>query len=1092
MVVKRLVGSGSFDDVLKASKTETGRYSKVAVERIVLKFLKTAKMYKGVFQNVWLWRDSPYANAARSPISMVAQGHDRTKTAVLCHFGNLGLGKVAGFLKAAETERFDSTMVIHVDGKISARAHNMLKDASAAILSHKRLGEFGVDWNFGAPSRPKTLWKRQSEAVGVVAMGLAHAKKGKVVMPPGTGKTLVSLKVAERIVGRGKTVLVVASSFIQMLQTMREWSDNSDTAMHIVAACSKEFIDKGESITDSYIPATSDSERLASRCSHQPKDAMVAVFTTHNAVSKIVAGSGIKFDLAIYDDAHLLVDSKGESRTTLGKHEQDRCIYMTSTPQIPDPYRIRTGRNALLLDDQTCGKELYRLDFDDAVKEGMIADFRIKVVVISDKASRLFRRTPKGMAIKDRYVGIVAWQAFLHPGQKRPAIQKMLALTSSARRAAEWSKYFGPLCERTMGPIPGQIKTRHITRGGRESEDLKWWEDATDANVCRILFAHKLSNYEMPGVLFIDAFGSAIEATRYLGHVVRRQNDSKKEHGHLLIPVVLPAGESVSDPSDRTLRTAWTAFAAALAHHPGLRRELAALELEHAPKFQINTNGSVSISIGEKISVDMIATPYELKRADPARLARQIRKKFVTNSGGTGHYKAYLEKLVDAAQVLEQRMISRVANSPLLTSKIEPLIKALKSQINNSITRDQTVRVMAQHMMFVRLLGVLYDTKFVERDPVARVIQGVVADTRLAQDMWTHQDVYQDMHYELRYINTGERCRNFIRQAYNAYNSRTTSSRTKRVFDTPTEVMDFIIQSVQHILTEEFDSDLGDRSVKVLNPFSGSGGFVAQLLEILSVDSIYGKYGNEIYASDMALPAYYTTSACAEITRQMISGAQQYVPFEGTVYADTFGTVDSSDHLLKDASQRAIRQHTDNVRVIVGDPPDTLASDTRARSAGHPELEARIAKTYVASARRTGHSDSTMNSKNPYIKAQRWATDRLRGAGVIGFVVPAMYMVKDAKAGIRASMLEEFTDVWCLDICQRGVFANKDDRIRDVAIVIMVRNPKKTTHTVHYASMGKRYKGKDKMDQLKKWESIAGIKVWRKVRVNSRHWWASP
>lgn len=1057
----------------------------------MLRFLKTAKLYKGVFQNVWLWRDSPYANAAKNPISMIAQGHDQTKTAILCHFGNLGLGKVVGFLNAAETEKFDSTMVVHVDGKISARAYNMLKEAATVILSHKQLDGFDVDWNLGTPYRSKTLWGKQNEAVGMIAMGLAHSKKGKVVMPPGTGKTLVSLKVAERVAGGGKTVLVAASSFSVMLETLREWSDNADTTMHIVAACSKEFIGKNESITNSYVPATSDSERLASKCSHQPNDAMVAVFTTHNAIKKIIKESGIKFDLAIYDDAHLLVDGKGESRAVLGKHEPDRHIYMTSTPQIPDSYRIRTGRNVLFLDEQTYGKELYRLDFDDAVKEGMIADFKIKVVVITNKASRLFRGTPKGMPIKDKRVGVAAWQAFLHPDENRPAIQKVLALTSSARRAAEWSRWFGPLCERTMGSMPGQIKTRHVTKGDGEYGGAKWLADTTDPNVCRILFAQKLSNYEMSGVMFLDTFRSVIEATRYVGNIVRRQKDIKKEYGNLIIPVVLPAGESISEPSDHTLRTVWTAFAATLAHHPGLRRELAALELEHAPKFQIGTNGSISISIGERISVDVITTPYELKRADPAKVARQIREKFVTNSGGVGHYKAYLEKLVDMAQVLEQRMITRVANSPLLTSKIEPLVRALKIQINDSITQEQTVRIMAQHMMFVRLLGVLYDTRFVERDPVARAIQGVVADTGLAQDMWTHQDAYQDMHYELCYINTGERRRNFIRQAYNTYNSRRTSGKTRRVFDTPVEVVDFIIRSVQHILIEEFNLDLGDRSVKVLNPFAGSGGFVTRLLEILSVDSLYSKYGNEVYASDMALPAYYTTVACAEITRQMTSGVQQYVPFEGTVYTDTFGIVGASDHLLKDAAQKAMHQHADNIRVIVGDPPDTPASAAHpGRMVGHPELEARIVKTYVASARHTGHSGSTMNRKNPYIKAQRWATDRLRGVGVIGFVVPATYVVKDSKAGIRASMLAEFTDVWCLDICQRGAFANKDNRARDIAIVIMVRNPKKTTHTIHYTSMGKRYRGKDKMVQLKEWESIAGIRVWRKVRANSRHRWA--
>ena len=1081
MVGKRIAGTQSFDDTLKAAKTQTGRYSKIAVERLVLRFLKTSKIYKGVFQDVALWRDSPYTNTTKSPINMVGQGHDWTKTAILCHFGNLSLGKVTKFLSAAQAEKFDDTLVIHADGKISARAHKMLKDASATILSHKQLDEFEIDWGSGTPFRPKMLRKYQSESVGVVAMGLARSKKGKVVMPPGTGKTLVSLKVAERLAGLGKTVLVAAPTFGDMLQTIREWSDNSDTFMHIIIACSEESVGKGESITDSYVPVTSDFKRLASKCSRKPGDAMVVVFATHDVLADIVAASGVRFDLAIYDDAHLLTDIKGH--TTHGKDAPNKSIYMTATPQIPDSYHIRTGRNALLLDDKTYGNELYRLDFDDAVKEKVVADFKIRIVMITESTARSVGGLR--MPIKERSVGVAAWRALQYSGQKRPAIQKMLALTKSSRRAAEWDKQFGPLGERITGSTPGSIKTRHTPKGDAESEDIQWLEGVVGPSAYRILFAQKASDCEIPGVLFLDPFSSVVEATRYVGNTIRKHNHAKKEYGYLIVPVSLSANETLARLSDQTLRKVWVVLAAALAHHPGLRRDLAAAELDGAPKFQINANGSLDISIGDRITVEVMAKPRELKRADPAKMARNITERFVTNSGSVGHYKAYLEKVVETTKVLERRMTSRVANSPYLSSKIEPLVCALKSQINGSITQKEVVRIMVQHMVFARLLGVIYDTKFVEHDPVARVIQSVVSDTGLAQDMWTHQDVYQNMDDDLRYINTCERRRNLIKQAYNAYRA---FGKTKPVYDTPTEVVDFIIRSVQHILSEEFNVDIGDRSTKILNPFAGSGGFVTRLLEIISADSLYGKYGNEVYASDMALPAYYTTTACAGITHQMTSGIQRYVSFEGAVYTDAFGSVGTANHLLKDAAQRAMIQHVDNVRVILGDPPASISHPDIV--ADHLELEARIAKTYVASARRTGHSGSTINKKNPYIKAQRWATDRLRGAGVIGFVVPATYLIKDSKAGIRASMSDEFTDIWCLDMCQRGVFANKNSTIQDIGIVIMVRNPKKSTHTIHYTEMGKRYAGKDKTAVLKKLGSISGIKVWRKVNINSRHRWA--
>lgn len=1075
----------SFEDVLQASKTQTGRYSKTAVEKVMLKFLKTAKLYRGVFENVWLWRNSPYANATKSPISMVGQGHDLTKTAILCHFGNLGLGKVVGFLDAVRAEKFDHIMIMHADGKISARAYRLLKEATAVVLSHKELDEFDIGRGFGMPPKVKALRKSQSDAVGKIAMGLAHSNKGKVVMPPGTGKTLVSLKVAERVVGKNKTILVAASSFKSMLQAMREWSDNSDISMHVLAAHSKEGVRKDVMVSESYIPLTHDSKMLA-KCSHRHQDAMVVIFTTHDMVEDIITASGIRFDLAIYYDAHLLVVGKGKDQAPAGKPDSHRYIYMTSTPQIPDSYRIRSGRNALLLDDQTYGKELYRLGFDDAVKEGVVADFRIRIVIVSNRASKLFGGTKKGMSVKDKLVGVASWQALLQPDKKLPVTQKILALTRSTSQASKWNRWFGPMGKHVMKSIPSQITTRCAVKNDAE---LGWFADTIKPNVYRILFSQKVPDIEMPGVLFLDTLGSTIEASRCMENVIRKQSDTKKETGYLLVPVVLPAGESISKPSDYALRSVWTVLAAVVAHHPGFQREAAVFDLERTPKFQSGANSSLVIPVGDRVSVEVLATPYELKRAGPAEIARYIRRRVVTNTGGAGYYKAYLEKVVETALVLEDRMIARVANSPLLISKVEPLIKALKVQIGGSITQAQAVRIMVQHILFAKLLHILHDTRFVERDPVARIIQEVVTDTGMVQDMWIHQEIYQDMNQTLRYIKTAEQRRGLIKLAYHIYNDRKSSGKTRQISDTPEEIIDFIIRSVQHILFEEFNSDLGDSSVRVLNPFAGSGGFVDRLLEIMSDDSLYGKYGDEIYASDMALPAYYTTAACAEITHQMTSGTQQNIPFEGTTYTDVFRTVDTTNHILTDATRRVRRQHADNVRVIIGDPPGVLLPESELGEMSHSELEARIVDTYVASARHTGHSASTINRKNPYIKAQRWATDRLRGMGVIGFVVPAMYITKDAKAGMRASMLVEFTDMWCLDICQRGEFASKDDQLQDVVIVIMVRNPRKSTHTVRYAGIGKRYVGKDKRNLLRNWQSIKGIKAWRKVRVSSRHRW---
>ena len=80
--------------------------------------------------------------------------------------------------------------------------------------------------------------------------------------------------------------------------------------------------------------------------------------------------------------------------------------------------------------------------------------------------------------------------------------------------------------------------------------------------------------------------------------------------------------------------------------------------------------------------------------------------------------------------------------------------------------------------------------------------------------------------------------------------------------------------------------------------------------------------------------------------------------------------------------------------------------------------------------------------------------------------MPAEYITKDSKAGLRACLREEFTDVWCLDL--RGGPSSRDDPLRDMMVLISVRNPRKAGHSVHYARISRRYSGRDKLDQIKK------------------------
>ena len=1080
MARKKPSGPLALEAALEATKTPSGKFGKAAVERLVLRFLKTAKLYRSVFRDVRLWRDSPRGDT-KSPVSMVAEGYDGSTTAILCHTGDLGRSRAAGFLEAAASGGFGSAMLVHLNGKIAGSARRILEDASVPILSRRRLESLHADWSFTAIPKTAVRPNRLAGAVDAVSRGLAHADQGIVVMPPGTGSALVALGTAERMVGAGGTVLVVAPSLASMTRTMREWADAATIPLNMVAVYSAMHAGRGESASEPDVPAITDSEGLAAGDTSRPADAMRVVFSTYGSASGMVSGARGKFDLAIYGDAHT-TSTNWPRRVPLPEVDAVKRIYATSTPRMSDPRS--SGRAAHIMDEETYGMELYRLELGDAVREDKAADFIIKVVLVSGKAAKaLYRRSAGNIPAADRAAVAAAWQAILNPGGGRPPLRNIIGVARSTRRAGEWATRLDRLAKYAGGPLPARADTRQAS--GYTGEDAEWLDGPSDgAGTCRVLFTQNPPvGKPVECVLFADT-PSAADAERCVDGVVRQRRGTRKERGYLLVPVAL-ANVPATEPPDDALNAAWVVLAAAGAHDGDLQRELAALELEETPDVRMGAAGSITIQVGSRIEVDVVVAPGEVDAAGARRLARHIRQMFAERAGGTGHYEEYAGRLAGMAVGLERQVAQRVAASPLLSERLEPLVKSLKHLVSGSITQESAARTVAQHMVFGGLLDAFHNGEFTRRNPVARAIQDRIAVLGFDRDMRLPQDAHDSMRTELRHVNTAERRRNFVHLTYDAYRHL---SKPKRGIQLPVEIVDFMIRSIQTILDEEFGASLDDRATKVLDPFAGSGMFVSGLLEAASPDSMHGKYEGEIYANECSLAAYYITTARAELTRQMLGG-RVYVPFVGASYTDTFVPGDrNGGPLLGDAAGLTARQYADNVRVVIGHPPSSPAHGMDS----HPELETRIRDTYVKAARRTGHSASTIDAKNPYVKAQRWATDRLRGSGVVVFVVPAEYIIKDSKAGLRASLREEFTDVWCYDLRGGGGKSAVDDATRNIIVAIMVRNPKKTTHSVHYAKISKRYSGRDKLDHIKKAGSVGGVTGWRTIPEGKLHRWVRP
>ena len=289
---------------------------------------------------------------------------------------------------------------------------------------------------------------------------------------------------------------------------------------------------------------------------------------------------------------------------------------------------------------------------------------------------------------------------------------------------------------------------------------------------------------------------------------------------------------------------------------------------------------------------------------------------------------------------------------------------------------------------------------------------------------------------------------------------------------TPNEVVDFIIRGTDWLLQKHFGKTLADNNVNILDPATGTGTFITNLISHLPVDRLEYKYLNEIYANEVEILPYYIANLNIEYTYKERMG--RYLEFPNLCFVDTLDNME-----WKGASGAAVprqtalnlggvseenwirvqEQNERSISVIMGNPPyNANQSDWNDFNPNrqYPEIDQRIRDTYVAmsGAHKTKQYDM-------YKRFVRWASDRLADDGIVGFVTNRAYLDGRQDDGFRRITADEFTDVYVLDL---GSDVRRNPKISGtthnifgiqtgVAIAFFVRQKSKLGKcNIHYAS----------------------------------------
>ena len=342
--------------------------------------------------------------------------------------------------------------------------------------------------------------------------------------------------------------------------------------------------------------------------------------------------------------------------------------------------------------------------------------------------------------------------------------------------------------------------------------------------------------------------------------------------------------------------------------------------------------------------------------------------------------------------------------------------------LQHILTKDIFLRVFAEEQFhrendIAQQLDRLEQSFFVgdlRRESISRLLTYYGAIARAAGDIADYAEKQQFL-------------KNIYEDFYKAYNPAA-ADRLGVVY-TPNEVVDFMIRGADHLLRKHFGRRLADDNVQILDPATGTGTFITNLIKFLPDDRLEHKYLNEIHANEVAILPYYIANLNIEYSYKERTG--RYLRYPNLCFVDTLDNMDWEGQgatgggvtrqssfnlggLSTDNWVRVQSQNEERISVIIGNPPynaNQQNENENNKNREYPEIDRRIKDSYVkeSTAQKTKQYDM-------YKRFIRWASDRLTDDGIIAFVSNRSYLDARQDDGFRRIAVNEFSDIYVLDL----------------------------------------------------------------------------
>lgn len=1139
-------------------------------ERLMQAYLKTDPLYADMLQTVWLWNDFPYKSDFGGKdvgIDLVAQTESGDYWAIQCKcFADdsyIDKPAVDSFLATSsrtfdDGKTFAQRLWISTTNRWNSEAEKTIRNQNPPVsrLSLTELENAPVDWTelengiCGAKALKAKypLKPHQTEALQACHEHFKTADRGRLIMACGTGKTFTSLKIAETEAQNGR-VLFLVPSIALLGQTLREWTAQAAEKINPVCVCSDAEITRDSqkneedgalsSIVDLALPASTNVRNIVKQLRYaETQSGMTVVFSTYQSVDIVAEAQqqvGFEFDLIICDEAHrttgAILTGKTESAFTK-VHDNafipaKKRLYMTATPRLyRDDVKEKAKKEDILLcsmdDPAIYGEEFYRIGFAESVRQGLLSDYKVLILTLSDKEippalQRAISDATKEISTDDatKLMGCINAlskrmlidEGLLKQSDPEP-MRRAVAFCQNIKISKQIANVFNEFKNDYYDSLTPEDRAElvdvcadHIDGGmgaGLRDEKMSWLKNApANGKECRILtnvrcLSEGVDVPTLDAVLFLSARNSQVDVVQSVGRVMRRADG--KRYGYIVIPVVVPAGvpaeEALND--NKRFDVVWSVLNALRAHDDRFNAFVNKIELNKKRPNNILVGGTAALRIPEESIAEQLAFQFgDLQNAIYARMVKKV--------GNRHYWEQWAKDVADIAARHKARISGLVASDTEAHAAFDEFLNGLHKNINPSVTADEALDMLGQHIITRPVFEALFEnSSFVKTNPISVSMQRIIDfldGQAIEKDQKTLEKFYDSVKERVEGVDNAEGRQKIIVELYNTFFKVAMPKTVEKlgIVYTPVEVVDFIVRSVADVLKREFNRSISDENVHILDPFTGTGTFITRLIQsgLIKDKDLKRKYEKELHANEILLLPYYIASVNIENSFNELFKGGIFIPFNGICLTDTFqlGETDESEELFSSIfpqnSERVIAQKKAPLRIIIGNPPYSAAAkiaDTNTQNQHYDKLEQRIGLTY-------GNTKGTNKNKvyDTYIKAFRWASDRLDpvNGGIIGFVSNGNWLDNNSFDGFRKCLEKEFSSIYVFNL--RGNQRTSGELSRKeggkifgsgsrtpISITILVKNPKvkRDKAEIRYHDIGDYLTREQKLEIIKESKSI--------------------